>query len=228
MEFVYTRQLDREELAPPVFLGLAEIRVQQGNLPAALELLRRLTLVVGEPFDHLAASGALLERLNRPAEALEFRRARVQAVPWDAEAHIALARAEIAAARDRAGALDRLRRMAESPKERYAVRVEAARAFASAGGVLGRPPQTEIDWLRARSDLTPAAADRPMFVAARLAAAERATDAVGSRHAAARGASRSIPPAPGSECRCSAPSWPPGSRRMRSRPSGRFSPAADR
>ena len=38
MEFVYTRQLDREELARPVFLGLAEIRVQQGNVPAALEL----------------------------------------------------------------------------------------------------------------------------------------------------------------------------------------------
>jgi hypothetical protein len=74
MEFIYTRQLDREELARPVFLGLAEIRVQQGNVPAALELLHRLTLVVGEPFENLAASGALLERLNRPAEALEFRR----------------------------------------------------------------------------------------------------------------------------------------------------------
>ena len=54
MEFVYTRQLDGEELAPPIFLGLAEIRVQQGNVPAALELLHRLTLVAGEPFDNLA------------------------------------------------------------------------------------------------------------------------------------------------------------------------------
>ena len=176
MEFVYTRQLDREELARPVFLGLAEIRLQQGNVPAALELLRRLTLVVGEPFDNLAASGALLERLNRPTQALEFRRARVQAVPWDAEAHIALARAEVAAGQNRAAALDRLGRIAESPKERYAVRVEAARAFASAGGQLGRPAQTEIDWLRSMTGLTPAAADRPMFVAARFNAAERATD----------------------------------------------------
>jgi Flp pilus assembly protein TadD len=176
MEFVYTRQLDREELARPVFLGLAEIRVQQGNVPAALELLHRLSLVVGEPFDNLAASGALLERLNRPTEALEFRRARVQAVPWDAEAHIALARAEFAAAQDRVDALDRLGRVAESPKERYAVRVDAARAFASAGGRLGRPAQTEIDWLRTMPELTPAAADRPMFVAARLTAAERATE----------------------------------------------------
>ena len=140
MEFVYTRQLDREELARPVFLGLAEIRVQQGNVPGALELLRRLTLVVGEPFEYLAAAGALLERLNRPVEALEFRRAHVQAVPWDAAAQIALSRTEIAAAVERAAALDRLARVAESTKERYAVRVEAARAWASAGGVLGREP----------------------------------------------------------------------------------------
>jgi tetratricopeptide (TPR) repeat protein len=177
MEFVYTRQLDREELAPPVFLGLAEIRVQQGNISDAIELLRRLTLVVGAPFEQLAAAGALLERLNRPAAALEFRRAHVEAVPWDAAAQIALSRTELAAGVERAAALDRLARIAESTKERYVVRVDAARAWASAGGSLGREPRTELDWLRAITALTPAAADRPMFVAARLAAAERATDA---------------------------------------------------
>jgi tetratricopeptide (TPR) repeat protein len=176
MEFVYTRQIDQGELTRPVFLGLAEIRVQQGNVPAALELLRRLTLVAGEPFDNLAACGALLERLNLSTEALEFRRARVRAVPWDAAAHIALSRVEIAARQDRAGALARLERIAESPKESYAVRVEAARAFAAAGGRLGRQPRTEIDWLRETPALTPAAADRPMFVAARLVAAERVTE----------------------------------------------------
>jgi cellulose synthase operon protein C len=176
MEFVYTRQLDRGDLAPPIFLGLAEIRVQQGNLPAALVLLRRLALVVGGPFDNLAACAALLERLNHPAAALEFRRARVHAVPWDADAHIALARTEIAAAENRTAALERLGRIAESTQERYAVRVQAARAFSSAGGRRPLPAQTEIDWLRALPDLTPAAADRPMFVAARLAAAERSTE----------------------------------------------------
>jgi hypothetical protein len=163
-------------LARPVFLGLAEIRLQQGNVPAALELLHRLTLVVGAPFDNLAACGALLERLNRPVEALEFRRARVHAVPWDAEASIALARTEIAAAQNRADALERLGRVADSTNEGYAVRVEAARAFASGGGRLGRPAQSELDWLRSTSDLTPAAADRPMFVAARVAAAERTVE----------------------------------------------------
>ena len=186
MEFVYTRQLDREELARPVFLGLAEIRVQQGNIPGALELLRRLTLVVGAPFEHLAAAGALLERLNRPADALEFRRAHVRAVPWDAAAQIALSRTEIAAGVERAAALDRLARIAESRNERYAVRVEAARAWASAGGALAREPRTELDWLRAVAALTPAAADRPMFVAGTARRGRARHRRRGSRQAPAR------------------------------------------
>jgi cellulose synthase operon protein C len=177
MEFVYLRQLDREELAPPVFLGLAEIRLQQGNTPAALDLLHRLTLIVGEPFENLTASAALLERLNHQSEALEFRKARVEAVPWDAEAEIALARTAIAAASDRADALSRLGRIADSMNERYATRVAAARAFSGAGGQLDRPVRTELDLLRAPAQLTAAAVDRPMFVAARMTAAERAADA---------------------------------------------------
>lgn len=176
LEFVYTRKIDNGELTAPVFLGLAEIRLQQGDVATALALLRRLTLVAGEPFEHLAASAALLERLDRPVEALEFRRARVQAVPWDGEAQVALARTEIAAGENRDAGLERLWRVAESPKETYPLRVEAALAFASAGGRHPLPAQTEIDWLRALPDLTPAAVDRPMFVAARLAAAERATE----------------------------------------------------
>jgi Flp pilus assembly protein TadD len=175
MELVYTEQLE-EQLEAPTILGLAEIRLEQGNVPAALDLVHRLTLAVGEPFENLSASAALLERLQHPAEALELRRARAQAVPWDQAAQIALARAELAAAADRTGALDRLARLAETPTARYALRVEAAEAFASAGGRIGRRAESEIDLLRAPMDLTPAAVDRPMFVAGRLAAARRVTE----------------------------------------------------
>ena len=181
MEFVYTQQLDRDEITPPVLLGLAEIRLQQQDLPAALDLLRRLTLVVGEPFGQLPASAALLERLNHPAEALEFRTARVRAVPWDGSAQVALARTELVAAQERgagerASALDRLRSVVESPDQHYAVRVDAARRLAAAGGRLDHTPRTELDWLRAPGDLTQAVASRPMFVAARVAAAARSAD----------------------------------------------------
>ena len=138
--------------------------------------------MVGEPFDNLATCAALLERLKRPADSLEFRRARVQAVPWDQAAQIALARSELAAAAGadgadvRADAFARLARVAESPAVRYSVRVEAARAFASANGSLGRAPRSEIDWLRAPAALSPSAVEQPMFVDARLGAAQRATE----------------------------------------------------
>jgi hypothetical protein len=54
--------------------------------------------------------------------------------------------------------------------------VEASRAFASSGGRLDRPPSSELDWLRAPTGMTPVTADQPMFVAARVSAAERAVE----------------------------------------------------
>ena len=132
-----------------VLTRACRIRLQQGNLPEALDLLPA-DAGGRQQFENLAASGALLEQLNHPAEALEFRRARVQAVPWD-RMRSSLARAEIAAQGrrpDRDSALERLSRIATSPLERYALRVEAARAFAA--GVDTWPRAADrIDWLRA-------------------------------------------------------------------------------
>ena len=45
-----------------------------------LALLRRMNLVAGQPFENLDAAAALLEKTGHPAEAVEFRAARVQAV----------------------------------------------------------------------------------------------------------------------------------------------------
>ena len=72
--------------AEPPLLGLDEALAEAGPTdmflvtwgPHVTDLLHRLTLGVGQPFEYLSASGALLERLKHPAEALEFRRARVQ------------------------------------------------------------------------------------------------------------------------------------------------------
>src|SRR5947207_494356 len=76
----------------------------------------------------------------------------------------------------RADAVARLARVAERLPVPYALRVEAARAWASAGGSLGRTPESEIDLLRAPASVTPTAVDRPMFVEARMAAAQRTPD----------------------------------------------------
>jgi hypothetical protein len=60
-------------------------------VPAALALLRRMTLVSGQPFENLETAAALLEKAGRHAEAAEFLASRVRAVPWDAPAAVRLA-----------------------------------------------------------------------------------------------------------------------------------------
>ena len=139
-------------------------------------MLRRLTLIVGEPFDQLSPAAAVLEKWHRPGEALEFRRARVRAVPWDADASIRLARTELAAAQTPAEAFARLSHVAESAAIPYAIRVEAAEVFRANGGRVEGPPRTEIDALRGAQSLTAAAVARPMYVEARIAAAAASGD----------------------------------------------------
>jgi tetratricopeptide (TPR) repeat protein len=72
-------------------------------------------------------------------------------------------------------ALTRLGRVADLPAASYGMRVEAARAFAAAGGSLERTPQSEVDFLRAPTALT-GIADPSRFVDGRIAAAQRAAD----------------------------------------------------
>lgn len=86
LEYVYSRNLAAFRLEPSNFLGLAEVKLEEGALADALALLRRMALVSAEPFAGLTPAARLLERFGHRAEAAEFARRRVKAVPWDAEA----------------------------------------------------------------------------------------------------------------------------------------------
>ncbi len=94
LEFVYTSQLNAGLLDPSAFLGLAEVKLEDKNLPAAMTLLRRMVLITGEPFSGLDPAAALLERTNHPAEAAEFLAALVKAEPWNQAAKRRLAEAQ--------------------------------------------------------------------------------------------------------------------------------------
>jgi hypothetical protein len=65
-EYVYTRQIDEHDLAPANFVGLAEIRLQQGEVSQAVALLRRMNRAAGEPFENLGAAGDLLVKMGHP------------------------------------------------------------------------------------------------------------------------------------------------------------------
>jgi tetratricopeptide (TPR) repeat protein len=175
LEYVYTRQIAERNFAPANFLGLAEIRLQQGDAPQAVALLRRMTRVAGQPFENLGAAGDLLAKMGHHAEAADFYALRVKAVPWDADARLKLAKAEAEANSGRSEAIPLLTSVASSPSANYATRVAAAESLATLKASAPNLGSAELDWLMKGGPMT--AADSPGFFYARLQAAIAASDA---------------------------------------------------
>ena len=175
LEFVFAREIDRRNLVASTFLGLAEIRIAAGDLPGAMQLLRRLTVVVGNPFENLDPAAALLEKTGHATEAVEFLAQLSAAAPWDASVRLRWARARIAANAD-AAAREEVIKTASSPLVSYGLRVEAAQALAGQrpGATLG---SEELNLLAgAPAQITTIAADKPYFYDARLRAGKGSTD----------------------------------------------------
>src|SRR4029077_2849199 len=72
LELVFAREIEEHQFVAANFLGLAEIRLASGDTAGALDLLHRLVVAVGNPFENLDPAAALLERTGRNAEAIEF------------------------------------------------------------------------------------------------------------------------------------------------------------
>jgi predicted Zn-dependent protease len=160
LEFAYTRELELQHLEIANFIGLAKVYLERGDsLPQALSVLRRMTLVAGEPFEAFEPAGDVLTEFHRPAEAREFYAKAVQSTPWNAQARLKLG--------DRQGIL----RVIADPSAHYTLRAEAAQAVApaqvAAGGELA---------LLASRDESPEAARKPFFVESRVLAAAHASD----------------------------------------------------
>ena len=170
LEFAYMRAIEDQDLSAPNFLGLAEVRLASGNLGGALELLRRLTLVVGQPGENLDSAAALLEKTGHPLEAALFLQQLVNASPWDSGARLRLAKARLAFGKEAAAARKELAGIAGTTEVSYEIRVRAAEALegASTRYDLG---SRELNLLASGKRLSPAGVDQPFFVPAREKAA---------------------------------------------------------
>jgi predicted Zn-dependent protease len=176
IEFVFAREIENHQLVASNFLGLAEIRIAAGDTPGGLELLRRLVVVVGNPYENLDPAAALLEKTGHSAEAVEFLDQLVKSAPWQASYRLRLAKARLVA-KDRNSSVDALTKIASSSEAAYNVRVEAAIALAGAQTVahLG---SAELEILSGGPHaITTLAADQAFFYDARLKVAENSTDA---------------------------------------------------
>jgi predicted Zn-dependent protease len=177
LEFVYSRDMANHEFVATNFLGLAEARIDDGDTTGAVAVLKRLVLVAQDPYENLDSAAALLEKTGHPGEAIEFLEPLAACTPWEPGFRLRLAKARLASGQDKNAAAGSLAKLSKDPENPYALRVQAA---ASLGG-LPKPDEfgsAELKLLaQGRKNITPAAADHPFFVDARLAAAENSPSA---------------------------------------------------
>jgi cellulose synthase operon protein C len=175
LEFVFAREIAEHQLNAANFLGLAEIRLASGDTPGALDLLRRLVVAVGNPFENFDPAAALLEKTGNNAEAIEFLDPLVKAAPWDPSYRLRLAKARLAAKQDVRAARDALSLVASAPGVPYELRVKAAAAVS--GGAHADLGSGELNLLAGNAAaLSPAAADKSYFYQARIEAAQKTSD----------------------------------------------------
>ncbi|MGO9442522.1 MAG: tetratricopeptide repeat protein [Terriglobales bacterium] len=175
LEFVFAREIDEHQLNAANFLGLAEIRLAPGDTSGALDLLRRLVVVVGNPFENLDPAAVLLEKAGHNAEAIEFLDQLVKSAPWDASYRLRLAKARMAAGKDVPAAQDALGSVASGASVQYDLRIKAASALA--GRSRSDLGSAELNLLAGNpAAISPAAADKFYFYEARIKAAQNAAD----------------------------------------------------
>ncbi len=174
LEFVFARELADHQLVAANFLGLAEIRIAAGDTAGAVELLRRLVVAVGAPFENLDPAAALLEKTGHNAEAVEFLEQLVHSAPWESTYRLRLAKANIAAGKDAGSAHSAAASVAAGPEVPYALRTQAALALAGARDQAGHGLGSgELDLLASGTGtLSATAANQPFFYEARLQAAQ--------------------------------------------------------
>ena len=170
LEFLYDREIGSGHLEAANFLGLAEVKLQRGDIAAAIALLNRMTLVVEDGFETLPPAAELLGKYGKTAEAADFLRRRVRAVPWDAAAKVHLARTMPSgdAVRERL-----LTSAVTDSQAAYELRAEAARMGAGRG--LASLSGTELALL-SLTVVSPDAAAKPYQLEARIDAAGKAAD----------------------------------------------------
>jgi len=158
-EFLFEYKRQNNSLAATDFLALAQLRMDTGELPGAIKVLRQLTLqpvssndngAAGYPFPgesgiqpvsindgsagtnpyiHTDYAAALLEKNHHPAEAIPFLQSLVDLVPWEPSYRCRLAQAELSSSAHDQ-ARENLLTVARDALALYALRVQAARALA--------------------------------------------------------------------------------------------------
>ncbi|MBV9266202.1 MAG: hypothetical protein JO061_08550, partial [Acidobacteriaceae bacterium] len=164
-DFEYSRELQAETSAASAWFGLAEVRFEQKRNEEGLQLIRDVTLTVGEPFSNLGEAIRVLEQNGLLKEAADYSKEWTTAEPWNNEARLTRARLESDSHK-----LDDLRTSSSVP---YRLRVQAAELLRE-----HKTPFAGTDELTllTHDSIAAGEASRPYFIEARLQAAKTASE----------------------------------------------------
>jgi tetratricopeptide (TPR) repeat protein len=176
MRFVYERSLDARELTAPNFLGLAAIDIDEGDGPGAVSLLKRLTLISGNPRTDADSAASLLESKHKFSEAIQFLQPLAQSSPWETSIKIRLAVAMLAVNAQDAQAIAALAATSANSKATYAERSAAAKALKGHGVAGNATGSAELNLLVRDNCPSEDEVGKAFFVQARMSAAACATD----------------------------------------------------
>jgi len=170
LEFLFTRAMLRHELTSTDYLALADARLSTNDMPGALDLLRRMTLLASDKgrYANYDLAAALLEKAGHPAEAIAFLTPLAASQPWDGLYAMRLAEAQMKASQDVASAHASLATLAASPLIDYDLRAHAALDLR--GATIMPLGSRELDLLAANT-ITIEQAKQPYCAKTRMAAA---------------------------------------------------------
>lgn len=149
--------------------GLAALHIEAGTPERAIPLLDVYVMQAGVPFARHQATGALLLRNKRKADAVRYLEPLVAAEPWNHAARTLLAEA-----RDDEAAMSAI---AATPAASYDDRVSAALWLGANRPKTIQSGSGEIDYL-AVNNSTPETAEQPLWADARRIAANAAKDSL--------------------------------------------------
>jgi hypothetical protein len=176
MRFVYESALAARVLTAPNFLGLAAIDIDEGDVPSAVSLLKRLTLISSNLYADTDSAASLLESQHKYTEAIQFLQPLAQSSPWSGSLRIRLAAAMLAANAQAPQALATLAAVAADPKATYAERLAAAKELKGHGAASANLGSAELNLLARDNCPTEEEASKPFFIQARSSAAACVTD----------------------------------------------------
>jgi predicted TPR repeat methyltransferase len=176
MRFVYESALDARALTAPNFLGLAAIDMDEGDVPSAVSLLKRLTLISSDLYADTDSAASLLESQHKYSEAIQFLQPLAQSSPWSASLKIRLAAAMLATNAQAPQVLATIAAVAADQKATYAERLAAAKELKGHGASTADLGSAELNLLARDSCPGEEEASKPFFIEARSSAAARSTD----------------------------------------------------